>query len=103
MARFPGKSSTESRKRSKIDAVKRKQPSSKASGLLAFGLLFLFASLPAQAAAVEYDLTISKQPVNITGEPREAMTLNGGIPDPVLRFREGDFARIRVHNKPVPG
>jgi FtsP/CotA-like multicopper oxidase with cupredoxin domain len=27
------------------------------------------------------------------------MTINGGIPGPTLRFREGDIARIRVHNK----
>jgi FtsP/CotA-like multicopper oxidase with cupredoxin domain len=26
------------------------------------------------------------------------LTINGGIPGPTLRFREGDFARIRVHN-----
>jgi FtsP/CotA-like multicopper oxidase with cupredoxin domain len=54
--------------------------------------------MPAQAATVEYDLTIAQQEVNITGRPVQAMTINGGIPGPTLRFKEGDTARIHVHN-----
>lgn len=50
------------------------------------------------AAIVEYDLTIARQEVNLTGQPTEAMTINNTIPGPVLRFTEGDLARIRVHN-----
>ncbi|NQU11901.1 multicopper oxidase domain-containing protein, partial [bacterium] len=53
----------------------------------------------ALAARVEFDLTIEQQPINITGQVRLAMTINGGIPGPPLRFREGDRAVIRVHNK----
>ncbi len=52
-----------------------------------------------QAAMVEYDLTIARDAVNITGKDAEGMTINGGIPGPVLRFTEGDTARIHVHNK----
>lgn len=48
---------------------------------------------------VEYDLTIDEQTVNITGKPKRAMTINGGIPGPTMRFTEGDVAVIRVHNK----
>ena len=48
---------------------------------------------------VEYDLTIDEQTVNITGKPKKAMTINGGIPGPTMRFTEGDVAVIRVHNK----
>ena len=48
---------------------------------------------------VEYDLTIDEQTVNITGKPKRAMTINGGIPGPTMRFAEGDVAVIRVHNK----
>jgi FtsP/CotA-like multicopper oxidase with cupredoxin domain len=47
---------------------------------------------------VEYDLHISEQTVNPAGKPVRGFTINGGIPGPTLRFREGDFARIRVHN-----
>ncbi len=61
-------------------------------------LVFLLAVAPANAAVVEYDLTIARQEVNITGKPAQGMTINGGIPGPTLRFKEGDTARIRVHN-----
>jgi len=53
---------------------------------------------PAYPAVVEVDLTVAEQTVNLTGEPVTALTLNGGIPGPVLRFTEGDTARIRVNN-----
>ncbi|MDA3797923.1 MAG: multicopper oxidase domain-containing protein [Kiritimatiellae bacterium] len=59
--------------------------------------LFVPATL-LSAATVEYDLTIAKQEVNITGQPVQAMTLNGQIPGPTLRFTDGDHAVIRVHN-----
>ena len=61
-------------------------------------LLALISAPPLFAATVEYDLTIAEQEVNITGQPTEAMTINGAIPGPLLRFTEGDLARIRVHN-----
>ncbi|WP_138507181.1 multicopper oxidase domain-containing protein [Spirosoma lacussanchae] len=48
---------------------------------------------------VTYDLVIDEQTVNLTGKPKKAMTINGGIPGPTMRFTEGDVAVIRVHNK----
>ena len=51
------------------------------------------------AATVEYDLTIARQEKNFTGHPVEAMTINGQLPGPTLRFTEGDHAVIRVHNQ----
>lgn len=62
-------------------------------------LIFFFIHAPLQAAIVEYDLTIARQNVNITGKDAEAMTINNTIPGPTLRFKEGDTARIHVHNK----
>lgn len=47
---------------------------------------------------VEYDLTVARTPVPIGGRKGRAVTLNGGIPGPLLRFVEGDEAIIRVHN-----
>ena len=55
-------------------------------------------SMTAQAETVEYDLTIAEETINITGDQVKAMTINGSIPGPVLRFKEGDLARIHVHN-----
>lgn len=65
------------------------------------GLLFglFLATLEVQGATVEYELTIAHQEVNFTGKPARAMTINGGIPGPTLRFKEGDTARIHVHNR----
>lgn len=65
--------------------------------LIAVALLMPVAK--ASAATVEYDLTIARQEVNFTGDPVQAMTLNGQLPGPTLRFTEGDHAVIRVHNQ----
>ena len=50
------------------------------------------------AALVEYDLTIAEQTLSPAGRPVRVLTINGSLPGPTLRFREGDTARIRVHN-----
>lgn len=55
-------------------------------------------SFASHAATQTYNLTIAKAPVNITGKPMEKVTVNGGIPAPTLRFKEGDEAVIRVTN-----
>ncbi|MHB1291840.1 MAG: copper resistance system multicopper oxidase [Sulfuricella sp.] len=47
----------------------------------------------------EFDLTIAESPVNFTGAPRMATTINGSIPAPTLRWREGDTVTIRVTNR----
>lgn len=47
----------------------------------------------------EFDLTIADTPVNFTGSPRMATTINGSIPGPTLRWREGDTVTIRVTNR----
>lgn len=44
------------------------------------------------------DLVIGEQRVNFTGRTRTAITVNGSLPAPVLRFREGDSLRLRVRN-----
>src|SRR5690606_4563113 len=47
----------------------------------------------------EFDLEIAETPVNITGSPRTAMTINGSLPGPLLRWREGDTVTLRVRNR----
>ncbi|MBJ2270053.1 copper resistance system multicopper oxidase [Pseudomonas sp. MF6772] len=54
---------------------------------------------PNVLAGKDFDLFIGETPVNITGNPRTAMTINGGIPGPLLRWREGDTVTLRVRNK----
>ncbi len=50
-------------------------------------------------SGTEFDLTIAETPVNFTGTPRMATTINGSIPAPTLRWREGDTVTLRVHNR----
>ena len=47
----------------------------------------------------EFDLVIAETPVNFTGTPRMATTINGSIPAPTLHWREGDTVTIRVTNR----
>lgn len=54
---------------------------------------------PLSGPVVEYDLTIAEQHIRSAGKTLTALSINGSIPGPVLRFREGDVARIRVHNR----
>jgi CopA family copper-resistance protein len=63
-------------------------------------ILFLAATV-AHARVVEYDLEIAEQTWSPSADvrPVRALTINGGIPGPTIRFREGDTARIRVHNR----
>ncbi len=63
------------------------------------GLLALVSVIPALAATTEHTLVIDRQPVNITGNTVDKITVNGGIPGPVLEFTEGDTAVIHVENK----
>ena len=46
-----------------------------------------------------FDLTLSEIPVNITGKRRMATSINGSLPGPTLRMKEGEDITIRVTNK----
>jgi CopA family copper-resistance protein len=50
-------------------------------------------------AGTEFDLTIDSLGVNFSGRERTAMAINGSIPGPLLRWREGDTVTLRVHNR----
>ncbi|SDS52494.1 copper-resistance protein, CopA family [Halopseudomonas xinjiangensis] len=54
---------------------------------------------PTVLTGTEFDLVIGERPVNITGKPRTALTINGTIPGPLLRWREGDTVTLRVANR----
>jgi CopA family copper-resistance protein len=62
-------------------------------------LLSSLTSYNIHAEVITYDLELARQEVNITGKSVTGMTINGTIPGPTLRFRDGDTARIHVHNK----
>jgi CopA family copper-resistance protein len=54
---------------------------------------------PAELSGQEFDLVISELPVNFTGQPAMATVINGQLPGPTLRWREGDTVTIRVTNR----
>jgi CopA family copper-resistance protein len=54
---------------------------------------------PNVLSGTDFDLFIGETPVNITGAARTAMTINGSLPGPILRWREGDTVTLRVRNR----
>ena len=54
---------------------------------------------PAVLSGTEFNLEIGETPVNFTGNPQMATTINGSLPGPTLRWREGDTVTIRVTNR----
>ncbi|WP_349568861.1 copper resistance system multicopper oxidase [Azotobacter salinestris] len=54
---------------------------------------------PTLLSGSEFELAIGEIPVNITGKPRTATVINGSLPGPTLRWREGDTVTLRVRNR----
>ena len=50
------------------------------------------------APEAEFDLTIGRTPFSVEGRQGRAITINGGVPGPLLRWREGDEVTLRVAN-----
>jgi FtsP/CotA-like multicopper oxidase with cupredoxin domain len=65
--------------------------------------LHAFAQMPRRPQPVlrgsSFDLSIGEAPVNFTGSNRIAQAINGSIPGPLLRWREGDTVTLRVANQ----
>ncbi|MCW0371815.1 copper resistance system multicopper oxidase [Xanthomonas sacchari] len=80
-----------------------------AAGLTGLPLRSAHASALARNGAAPYvlhgtdlDLSIGSTRVNFTGRERPAIAVNGSVPAPLLRWREGDTVTIRVANR-LPG
>ncbi|WP_186201468.1 copper resistance system multicopper oxidase [Burkholderia gladioli] len=54
---------------------------------------------PHVLAGSEFDLAIARSSVEIGGRSRRATTVNGTLPGPILRWREGDTVTLRVANR----
>ncbi len=50
----------------------------------------------------DFDLHIGETPMNFTGATRQAITINGSVPGPILRWREGTTVNLRVSNRLPP-
>src|ERR1700687_4040343 len=53
----------------------------------------------ATLSGTEFDLEIGALTVNITGQPGMATAVNGRLPAPLLRWREGDAITLGVSNR----
>jgi len=53
---------------------------------------------PQELSGSRFDLTYSPTPVNFTGKDRFATAINGSVPAPVLRWKEGDTVTLNVTN-----
>jgi len=54
---------------------------------------------PTVLSGTDFALEIAETPVNFTGVTRPATTVNGGIPGPILRWKEGTTVTLRVTNR----
>jgi CopA family copper-resistance protein len=54
---------------------------------------------PQTLTGSEFLLEIGELPVNFTGKARAATVVNGSLPAPLLRFREGDTVSLTVSNR----
>jgi CopA family copper-resistance protein len=63
-------------------------------------LLVLLLLLPAAVQAATYDLVVERQTMQIVpGRSDSVIAINGSVPGPTLRFREGEEAVVRVTNR----
>ena len=72
-------------------------------GVASLGLLRPACAQPvrsrvAELSGSEFDLDIGATPVNFTGAARIATVVNGSLPAPILRWRQGDTVTLRVRN-----
>ncbi|MBD2859413.1 copper resistance system multicopper oxidase [Spongiibacter sp. KMU-158] len=58
----------------------------------------LLAAQPAVLSGRQFNLDIGYQQVNFTGAERTATTVNGSLPAPILRWKEGEQVSLRVTN-----
>ena len=54
---------------------------------------------PDVLSGTNFDLVIGETPVNFTGRVRPGVTVNGSIPAPVLRWKQGTTVNLRVRNQ----
>src|SRR5882724_6429810 len=54
---------------------------------------------PAMLTGKDFELTIDSLPVKFAGRRSVATAVNGSVPGPVLRWREGDTVTVAVTNR----
>lgn len=54
---------------------------------------------PPVLSGADFSLVVDETPVNFTGKRRLATTVNGGLPGPTLRWKEGSEVALRIVNR----
>jgi CopA family copper-resistance protein len=68
-------------------------------GLRAGGALAQEAAARRELRGTHFELSVAELPVDYTGRRRLATVVNGQLPAPLLRWREGDTVTLRVSNR----
>lgn len=83
-------------------AVTRRQVLSGATGLFVLGAMknmsFAQSTLTQELSGTAIDLHIGATTVNFTGRARPATVVNGSLPAPLLRLRQGETVTLKVSN-----
>ena len=66
---------------------------------IALATATLMAVATASLNAATYDLEVGETTLDIDGKARRALGINGGVPGPTLRFKEGEDLVINVTNR----
>jgi CopA family copper-resistance protein len=61
-----------------------------------------FTAVAPVLTGTDFDLVIDELPVNFTGRTRIGVAVNGSVPAPTLRWREGSTVELRVRNALPP-
>ena len=69
------------------------------SRLFAADVGMIAAKTPETLTGTEFDLTIGNTPMAFTGRMQPTTSVNGSVPAPTLRWREGTTVALRVHNR----
>jgi CopA family copper-resistance protein len=56
-------------------------------------------SASGELSGTHFELSVDQTTVNFTGQPARAIAVNGSVPAPLLRWREGDTVTLRVSNR----
>ncbi len=67
--------------------------------LFAADVGMIAAKTPDTLRGTEFDLTIGNTPMAVTGRMQPTTSVNGSVPAPTLRWREGTTVALRVHNR----
>jgi len=86
------------------DASRRRFVQGLAAGgaLAAFGWPRFGAAAAPVLTGTDFDLAIGESPVNFTGRTRIGVAVNGSVPAPTLRWREGTTVELHVSNRLPP-